>query len=124
MKGGGMPPEDRNLEDPEILKKIQEAETKIEWMTVQAMAEAQRIVDQARENAQGLLRRKEKELEEASTRLLQEGIEEAEREAAALTGKAKQEAGALKEHAVGRADEVADLVLQRVFPDLPGGDPA
>ena len=116
--------EEENLQDPEILKRIQEVEVRVGQMALQAMVDARQVVQQAREQAEHLLKVRHQDWEKTSAVLLQEGTRSAEQEASIIIEKARQEAQDLKERARVRIEEAADLVLHRVFPGLSRTDTA
>ncbi len=113
-----MDKEDRGLKDPEILRRIQEVETRIERMTEQGMADARQMVQQAREQAEHLLESRCREMEQRSVEWLREGVRAAEGEGDEIVEKARQEARELKERAASGIERAAGLVLRRVFPEL------
>jgi vacuolar-type H+-ATPase subunit H len=114
--------EDQGLEDPQILKKIQEVETEVERMTEKATADARHRVQQAREQADPLLLNAQTELARMREAELQEGVTAAEREASEMIQKARSEAQELKEKNLARMEAAADLVLKRVLGKLMGGE--
>jgi len=116
--------EEENLQDPEILKRIQEVEVRVGQMALQAMVDARQVVQQAREQAEHLLKVRRQDWEQTSAVLLQDGIRLAEQEAGLIVEKATQEAQEFKERARVRIEEAADLVLHRVFPGLSRTDTA
>jgi vacuolar-type H+-ATPase subunit H len=116
--------EGQGVEAPEILKRIQEVEAKVERMTEKAMMDANRMVMQAREQAERLLLDKREEVVRMRETALRQGVEAAECEAAEIIQKARQAVQDHKDRAIGKVEEAADLILQRVFPDLAGSKQA
>ncbi len=105
-------------EDPEILKRIQEAEIKVGQMNLQAMVEAKQILLQAREQAEQLLQVRRHRMEETSTTLLQEGFKASEQEAGVIIEKARLQAREIQARAMAKMEEAVQLVLNQVYPDL------
>ncbi len=105
-------------EDPEILKRIQEAEIKVGQMNLQAMVEAKQILQQAKEQAEQLLQVRRQRMEETSTTLLQEGIKASEQEAGVIIEKAGLQAQEIQARAMAKMEEAVGLIVSQVFPDL------
>lgn len=113
---------DRDLEDPEILRKIQEVEARIEQMSVQALSEAQQLVARAREGAGRLLEERRQQVKAMAVQYLQEGISVAEQEGRQIKEQAAKQAQELKNKALLKLEAAVDLVLRRVFPDRSEGE--
>src|SRR3990170_4401482 len=110
-------------QDPEILKQIHGAEIRVEQMTVQAMADAQRLLEQAREEAERRLAQRRTQIEQAVAARRQEQMGVVEQECRRIVQQAGEEAERLSASASAKLDPAAEFVLRELFPEL-GGDRA
>lgn len=109
-------PDESAAPSPEILREVQAAERKVDFMVRTAKQEADAILDKARSQADALLAEKRRFLEQKKKDALANGMAEAEREAEQRLKDAQAKTSNLKARCMKRMHEAVELVLKRILP--------
>ena len=109
-----------NLDESEILKKIQEVEAEVEELTRQAVSESEKKLNKTKEEADHLFREMRDKIEAECARWVENEKLKARKEADSILSAAKKEAQDLMKRVQLRMEEGVKHVLRSVYPDHPG----